>query len=141
MAPGGMSMKNLKKAVIVYQSIGFILVIALLWLNELVDLPHVVFNAPATPANWLESLIESVGVLILGITVITITRNDIRKIKYLEGFLPVCSFCKRIRIDEKWIPIEVYISDNSEAVFSHGYCPECAEKYFNENMDVNDGDA
>ena len=127
-------MKTLKKTVLIYESIGFVLVIALLWITELFDLPHALFNTPATPVNWLESLIETIGVLILAFAVIIITSNYIRKIRYLEGFLPVCSFCKKIRINDRWIPIEVYITDNSEAVFSHGYCPECAEKYFKENI-------
>jgi len=50
------------------------------------------------------------------------------KVKRLEGFLPVCSSCKKIRDDGgQWVPFERYITEHSEAVFSHGYCPACFE--------------
>jgi len=56
---------------------------------------------------------------------------DIRtEIKQLEGLLPICSYCKKIRDDQNtWQPIEGYISTRSEATFSHGCCPSCFEKY------------
>jgi len=57
--------------------------------------------------------------------------NDyISEIKTLRGILPVCSLCKKIRNDDgTWNPIESYISDRSEAQFSHTFCPECLKKW------------
>jgi CheY-like chemotaxis protein len=50
-------------------------------------------------------------------------------IKKLNGILPICSSCKKIRDDNgSWKEMEVYISEHSEADFSHGYCPECGKK-------------
>ena len=55
--------------------------------------------------------------------------NAISKIKKLQGLLPICSVCKKIRDDSGyWKQLETYISENSEAGFSHGLCPECYEK-------------
>ncbi|MGA9755570.1 MAG: hypothetical protein WBV23_10560 [Desulfobaccales bacterium] len=55
------------------------------------------------------------------------------KIKILKGFLPICSHCKKIRNDEGyWQQLEKYISEHSEAQFSHGICPTCAEKHYSE---------
>ncbi len=56
-----------------------------------------------------------------------------RRMKYLEGILPVCARCKRIR-DEKgqWHEIESFISDQSEAEFTHGLCPECLHELYPE---------
>jgi PleD family two-component response regulator len=49
------------------------------------------------------------------------------KVKLLEGILPVCMYCKKIRRDDDaWQQIEAYITEHSEALFSHGLCPECA---------------
>ncbi len=49
-----------------------------------------------------------------------------RKIKVLEGVLPICSYCKKIKDDEgDWLQIEQYIDHHSEAEFSHGVCPTC----------------
>lgn len=53
------------------------------------------------------------------------------KVNQLEGILPICSFCKRIQ-DENghWQAMEVYISNHSEAEFSHGFCPDCGRKHY-----------
>jgi len=59
--------------------------------------------------------------------------RDIEKtlINTLGTFLPVCANCKRIRDKEgSWVQIEKYISDHSETKFSHGICPECAQKLY-----------
>jgi PAS domain S-box-containing protein len=53
------------------------------------------------------------------------------KVEKLEGMLPICANCKRIR-DENgvWHNVEVYIQDHSKAEFSHGICPECAKRLY-----------
>jgi DNA-binding response OmpR family regulator len=54
-----------------------------------------------------------------------------REIKTLRGLLPICASCKKIRDDRGyWTQIETYISENSEAEFSHGICPDCADKLY-----------
>jgi PAS domain S-box-containing protein len=53
------------------------------------------------------------------------------EIKTLEGIIPICSSCKKIRDDKGyWEQIESYIRRHSDARFSHGICPECAEKLY-----------
>ena len=50
-------------------------------------------------------------------------------VRQLEGFIAICSYCKRIRSDaQQWEQMERYISDHSHAQFSHGICPDCFEK-------------
>jgi DNA-binding response OmpR family regulator len=52
------------------------------------------------------------------------------EIKTLKGFIPICASCKKIRDDEGyWNQLEVYISKHTDAVFTHGLCPQCAETY------------
>jgi phosphoserine phosphatase RsbU/P len=47
-------------------------------------------------------------------------------VKQLRGLLPMCAYCKKIRVDDKyWQQLEGYLADHSEAEFSHGICPEC----------------
>ncbi len=47
----------------------------------------------------------------------------------LEGIIPICAYCKKIRDDQNsWNQFEQYITDHSDALFSHGICPECAEE-------------
>jgi PAS domain S-box-containing protein len=60
---------------------------------------------------------------------ITDLRNALAKVKTLKGLLPICAWCKKVRDDKGyWQQIEAYIRDHSEADFSHGICPACAEK-------------
>jgi PAS domain S-box-containing protein len=50
-------------------------------------------------------------------------------IKQLEGIIPICAYCKKIRDDKNaWQQMEAYICGHSAAHFSHGICPECYEK-------------
>ncbi len=59
--------------------------------------------------------------------------DALSRIKMLSGMLPICSYCKKIRDDKGyWSQIESYISRHSEAEFTHGMCPECAEKLYSE---------
>ncbi|MHB8655158.1 MAG: response regulator [Terriglobia bacterium] len=49
-------------------------------------------------------------------------------VNQLQGLLPICSYCKKIRDDKNyWQQVEGYISAHSEAQFSHGICPDCYE--------------
>ncbi len=52
------------------------------------------------------------------------------EVKQLEGLLPICAYCKKIKDDgNQWQHMESYISRRTEANFSHGICPECYEKH------------
>lgn len=52
------------------------------------------------------------------------------EVTQLEGLLPICSYCKKIKDDENtWQQMESYISKRTEANFSHGICPDCYEKH------------
>ncbi len=53
------------------------------------------------------------------------------RIKTLSGLLPICSSCKKIRDDKGyWKQIESYISEHSDALFTHGICPDCAKQFY-----------
>ena len=54
------------------------------------------------------------------------TLGLIANIKRLTGLLPICSYCKRIRSDhDYWEQVESYITEHTDALFSHGICPTC----------------
>lgn len=55
------------------------------------------------------------------------------RVKQLEGIIPICAYCKKIRDDhDTWQGLEAYISEHSQAHFSHGICPACFEKEMKE---------
>lgn len=64
---------------------------------------------------------------------VTELEATLARVKQLEGILPICMYCKKIRDDqEQWQQMEEYISQHSEANFSHGLCPECYKQQLNE---------
>jgi len=58
------------------------------------------------------------------------------EVKTLEGMIPICSHCKKIRDDSGfWGNVEQYISKHSNVDFSHGICPECMQRHYPEQFD------
>jgi hypothetical protein len=56
-------------------------------------------------------------------------RRAFAEVKILQGLLRICAECKRIADKQgNWQRLEEYVSDNSQATFTHSYCPECARK-------------
>jgi hypothetical protein len=66
------------------------------------------------------------------------TRELAKRINLLEGILPICSLCKKIRDEQNhWQPVEVYVSNRSEASFSHSLCPDCLKRDY-KNLSIDD---
>jgi hypothetical protein len=59
------------------------------------------------------------------------------EIKQLQGIIPICAACKRVRNDKGyWEQVEHYIHEHSDARFSHGMCPECIKKLYHKDVPV-----
>lgn len=119
--------------VLTYELTVVLFIILVIWIDEVLDIPHFLLGAEPTPINWRESIFESIVIAIVGAAIGYITNILFKRMRYLEGLLLICSSCKKIK-DEKgnWQSIEKYIRDRSEAVFSHGICSECAKKLYPE---------
>jgi phosphoserine phosphatase RsbU/P len=58
-----------------------------------------------------------------------------RHVTQLEGLLPICCNCKKIRDGaNNWQRVEQYLEVHSEARFTHGFCPECSESWMQNNF-------
>ncbi|MCS7049911.1 MAG: response regulator, partial [Verrucomicrobiae bacterium] len=63
-------------------------------------------------------------------------QDALANIKVLQGLLPICCYCKKIRSDENyWEQVESYISTHADVQFSHGVCPDCYEKIIRPQLD------
>jgi DNA-binding response OmpR family regulator len=52
--------------------------------------------------------------------------DALSQVKQLQGLLPVCSYCKKVRSEENyWQRVESYLAEHAQVVFSHGICPDC----------------
>ena len=57
--------------------------------------------------------------------------KSLSEVKTLKGIVPICSYCKKIRDDQGyWAQVESYVSEHTDADFSHGICPECVAKHY-----------
>ena len=105
------------------------IIIAYLWLEELLDLPWF-FGFKHTPVNWVESLMETVVIILAAAVVIGLSNRLLKRIAYLEGFHTICAHCKRIRVGTQWLTVEQYMQRHSSLRLSHSICPECAKHHF-----------
>jgi DNA-binding response OmpR family regulator len=62
--------------------------------------------------------------------------DALKRVKQLQGLLPICSYCKKIRNDRNyWEQVDAYVASHSEAQFSHGVCPDCYEIYLKPQLE------
>ncbi|SPD73525.1 conserved hypothetical protein [uncultured Desulfobacterium sp.] len=106
--------------------------------NELWDLPHYLFFDE--PTSFSQRKGEVIFELVIYISVIWFSYYFFQKklkaqIKILEGFIPICANCKKIRQDIDWKTLEEYITENSLAHFTHSICPECIKSLYPEIAD------
>ena len=60
-------------------------------------------------------------------------QTTLAKVKLLEGILPICSYCKKIRDENnQWHIIEGYVTNHSQAKFTHTFCPDCVKEHYPE---------
>jgi hypothetical protein len=66
-------------------------------------------------------------------------QDALAKVKTLSGLVPICAWCKKIRDDQGfWRQLEVFVQSHSDAVFTHGVCPECVKKVAGEQPGLPD---
>ncbi len=123
------------KTIIVIEAMGFLIVAAFLWLDELVDLPHVIFGTEPTPINYAEIVMESALVVVLGIVVAAISIMLARHIMQLERLFSVCLVCEKVCMpgfdcnsQDSWREMDLFILDRAGSHVTSDVCPECKAK-------------
>ena len=123
--------KTLKLIIISQLAILFVLFFMTIS-NEVLDLPHYIFGDAPTSFQQRsgEVFIEIAIISIIVIAEVFLITKFYKRIRVLEGFLPICANCKQIRHDNRWEQIEKYIQEHSLAQFSHSICPDCLKKLY-----------
>lgn len=125
-----MDFKTIRRHVYLLICIAFELVILFIWWSALLDLPHYFYAAPPRPFHWQQPAVETVWMLLLLGFVLAVLKAFFKQIRYLEGFLPVCSVCKSIRVGERWVPLEAFMQEHADVRMTHSLCGPCAKKYY-----------
>ena len=89
------------------------------------------FFQPDMHHLWMRVPVVIMSVPIMALVVFLGRKSA--EVKMLKGLIPICAWCKKIRDDKGyWESVEAYIGERTKAEFTHGMCPECAEKYLAE---------
>jgi len=108
-------------------------------LTVLLPLVRVAFHIPwretqALGLVWANAPVTSLALLIYALLIARTARQTkaLRdEVHALEGILPICASCKKIRTESGvYEPVEKYVSEHSEATFTHGLCPACTAKLY-----------
>jgi len=121
-----------------YQQILFVQVLILLMFlvltlcNEVLDVPHLLMGDEPTSIGQRsgEMFVEICIFVTVVLIELVVMKKLLRRIKILEGFLPVCANCKKIREENSWKQMEAYITEHSLARFSHSICPDCRKELY-----------
>ena len=116
------------KRLVWFQMVGFLVILTIIVCDELFDFPHLFFGAEKTPVRMEEYLIEGVVVFCLAVIIIFFSLGALRRVKKLESYLIMCAWCRRVKVNESWIPIEEYLKLKDEMKTTHGICKECAKQ-------------
>jgi len=113
---------HLPARIAVLEGLGFAAVVLVIWLDELLDLPHSLLGAPPTPLRLEEAILESVLVIALGTGVVSLSLK-----MYLQSFVSLCAWCRRVNAESRWISFEEFLAEHRSTT-SHGICPDCARR-------------
>lgn len=105
----------------------FSVIISISWIDELVNFSHFLFGGNHVP-DWHEALFESIITIFVAIPTIIFTWNIIKRLHYLEGFLRMCAWCKKVEINEQWLTTEDYFDHEFNTKTTHSICPICTER-------------
>ena len=110
-----------------YEAIGFSAIIVFSWISVLSDLPYFIGGVQYVP-NWRESALETLIVLLAAIPVMILTRRLVTRLYYLEGFLRICAWCKKLEHNGEWVPLEEFFERKFQTETSHGMCLACMDE-------------
>jgi hypothetical protein len=124
-------MTDKENSILWIEAFGFSLLIVLCWLTELVRIPHVLFGESFTP-DWRRAALRTVVMVLVWTWVHLATRRLLQRLHYLEEFLRVCGWCRKVCDDGEWLTMEAYFNSKFATRTSHGMCPECLKRGVNE---------
>ena len=114
-----------EKVILTIQVLGFLILIAVLWADEYLDVPFRFLGALKTPLRPQEFWAEATTVLLVATAVIAATLWVFRRLRFLEGFVQVCAWCRKVHVGEDWVSFEQYLKRELDVQSTHDICPSC----------------
>ncbi|PWU11549.1 MAG: hypothetical protein C5B50_23150 [Verrucomicrobia bacterium] len=117
---------------LLWQSLGFLIIIVLTWSDALFDLAHAIFGREHQATDWNRTAIVTVVIVLLWIISAYKVYRVVSRLSYLESFLHVCAWCRKIEHEHSWMSLEEHFNRKTGRRASHGICPECSKKMLSE---------
>ncbi|MDR3458474.1 MAG: hypothetical protein P4N60_13565 [Verrucomicrobiae bacterium] len=114
--------------IVLYQNLGFLGIMVICYLDELLKLPTLLFSGHPFAFLFRRSTLDILLVLTVWFLVSTSTRRILERIRYLERFMRVCAWCRRINFKGEWMPLEEFMQQGFDTPTTHGICTVCLEK-------------
>ncbi len=113
---------------LLWQSLGFLIVVVLTWSDALFDLAHVMLGLPHRPLDVNRTAITTAVLIMLWMFSAYKIYLVVSRLSYLESFLHVCAWCRKIEYNDRWLSLEAHFAQKTGGQVSHGICPECSNK-------------
>jgi hypothetical protein len=114
--------------IVLYQNLGFLGIMAICYLDELIKLPSLIFSDHPFAFMFRRSTLDMLMVLAVWLLVSTSTRRVLERIRYLEKFMRVCAWCRRIDYKGEWMRLEDFMQEGFDTPTTHGICPDCLSR-------------
>ena len=111
--------------IVLYQNLGFLGIIVLFFLDDLIKLPSLIFSDHPFAFVFRRTTLEMLLVLGVWFVVSASTRRILERVHYLEKFMRVCAWCRRINYQGEWMRLEEFMQQGFDTPTSHGICTEC----------------
>ena len=112
---------------------GFVLLLGVMWIAELLHLPHRVFG-DSNDAMWPRVALRSSVLLSIWLIVHLSTSRLLKRLHELERYLRICSWCRKVDDDGEWRTMEDYFDARFQTGTSHGICPACARRQIDQHL-------
>lgn len=123
---------NLKLSrIVLYQNLGFLGIMVIGYLDELIKLPMLIFSDHPFASMYQRSTLNMLLVLAVWFLVSGSTHRVLERVHYLEKFMRVCAWCRRINYQGDWMRLEDFMKQGFDTPTTHGICPECLNQQRN----------
>jgi hypothetical protein len=120
--------KEVRPRILVYQSIGFLAIIALSWLDECLDLSTLILGEHPYLPTFRVFTLEMLLILAVWFLVSRATARFIERMRQLERYMKLCAWCHRVEYKGDWIRLEEFLEKGFDTPTSHGICGICLHR-------------
>src|SRR3982751_1361112 len=114
--------------VLIYECVGFGLLIIFSWMDEFQGIAQLVFGGEPQVRDWRDCALQSLIIFYVWAIVFGLTKKVVDHLHYLEGFVRICAWCRKVGHRHHWMSLEEYLVKGFRIETTHGMCPDCLER-------------